>query len=119
MLTLEELLIETDSDLPIVATVIIGFENEGDLMLVYESMNYDTPSESHIKYALVEKQEVYTLAKKMHIPLIQLPVYIAKKYGVQPFCQAVPSEALALFKEILNYFASYGIKYQYKTKRKW
>lgn len=32
MLILEELLIETDSDLPIVATVIIGFENEGDFV---------------------------------------------------------------------------------------
>ena len=32
MLTLEELLMETDPDLPVVATVIIGFDDNGRLV---------------------------------------------------------------------------------------
>jgi len=117
MLTLEELLIETDVDLPIVATVIIGFDDKGCLKLEYEFMDYDTPLESHTKYAVVKKQEAYTLAKRANVSLTQLPAHIAKKYGVQPFCQAVPSEALALFKEILDFFVFHGVRYQLKDKQ--
>lgn len=116
MLTLEELLIETDEDLPIVATVIIGFDDKGCLMLEYAFMDYDVPSESHIKYAVVDKQEAYALGKKVNASLTQLPAYIAKKYGVQ-LGQAVPSEALALFKEILDFFVFHGVRYQLKDKQ--
>ena len=42
---------------------------------------------------------------------MQLPAYVFKKYGVQPFCQAVPSEARTLFKAILDFFAFYGANY--------
>ena len=104
--------------MPIVATVIIGFNEEGDLMLEYEIVNYDHPLESHIKNVVVDKQEAYILAKEVNISLTQLPAYIAKKYGVQPFCQSAPSEAIALFKEILGHFASSGVKYEYRIKYK-
>lgn len=114
MLTLEELLIETDEDLPIVATVIIGFDDNGGLVLEHEIMDYEVPEESCTKYAVVEKQEACALAKKVKVSLIQLPAYVLKKYGVLPFGQAVPSEARTLFKAILDFFVSYGVKYQLK-----
>lgn len=104
MLALEELLVETDEDLPIVATVIIGFDDNGCLVLEHKIMDYDVPEESRTKYAVVEKQEAYVLAKKVKVSLMQLPAYVFKKYGVQPFCQAVPSEARTLFKAILDFF---------------
>lgn len=116
MLALEELLIETDEDLPIVATVIIGFDDKGCLVLEYKFVNYDVPLESRTKYAVIEKQEAYTLAKRVNVSLTQLPACIGKKYSVQPFCQAVPSEAPALFKEILDFFVFHGVRYQLKDK---
>lgn len=116
MLTLEELLIETDQDLPIVATVTIGFDDNGYLILEHEIMDYEVPSESRTKYAVIEKQEAYALAKKVNVPMTQLPAYVLKKYGVQPFCQVVPSEARVLFKEILDFFVFHGVKYQLKDK---
>ena len=114
MLALEELLVETDEDLPIVATVIIGFDDNGCLVLEHKIMDYDVPEESRTKYAVVEKQEAYVLAKKVKVSLMQLPAYVFKKYAVQPFCQAVPSEARTLFKAILDFFAFYGVKYRLK-----
>ena len=69
MLALEELLVETDEDLPIVATVIIGFDDNGCLVLEHKIMDYDVPEESRTKYAVVEKQEAYVLAKKVKVSL--------------------------------------------------
>lgn len=117
MLALEELLIETDEDLPILAVVFVGFNDNGCLVLKYEFVNYEVPSESYTKYAVVEKEDAYTLAKKVNVSLIQLPAYIFERYGVRPLCQAVNSEALALFKEILGFFVFYGIKYQLKVRK--
>lgn len=45
--------------------------------------DYDNPSESHVKDDVIDKREAYTLAKDVNVPLIQLPAYMAKKYGVQ------------------------------------
>ncbi len=114
MLTLKELLIETDPDLPIVATMTVGFDDNGCLVLEYEIINYDIPSESRKKRAVVEKQEAYALANKLNISLILLPSYIFKRFSIQPFCQTVPSEAHALYKDILEFFVSYGVKYHLK-----
>lgn len=120
MLTLEELLIETDPDLPMVATMSVGFDDNGCLMLKYKFENWDVPSEPpHIdmKCAIVEKQEAYALARKLDVSLIRLPAYISKKFSVQPFCQGDPSEARVLFREILDFFVFHGVRYQLKGKR--
>mgnify|MGYP001544882255 CR=1 FL=1 len=118
MLTLQELLIETDPDLSRVATIITGFDDNGDLMFEYELTDYDYPSESYIKDVVVNKQEAYALAKDVNVSLTQLPAYIAKKHSVQPLCQSVPSEAATLFKEILDCLASFGVKYRQQIKRR-
>ncbi|MCE9191231.1 hypothetical protein K0G46_06830 [Phocaeicola vulgatus] len=117
MFTLEELLIETDPDLSRVATIIIGFDDNGNLVLEYD-LDDDNPSESYVKNVVIDKQDAYTLAKNENVSLIHYPAYIAKKYSVQPFCQSVPSEAIALFEELLDYLASSGVKYQRIIKRK-
>lgn len=117
MFALEELLIETDPDLSRVATVIVGFDDNGNLVFEYE-LDDDNPSELYVKDVVIDKQEAYALAKRVNIPLTQLPAYIQKKYSVQPFCQSVPSEAMALFQRILSYLASSGVKYQCLIKRR-
>lgn len=114
MLTLEELLMETDPDLPVVATVIIGFDDNGRLVLKHESIDYEAPSESFAQYAVIEKQAAYTMARKLNVALTQLPAFVCRKFSVQPFCRAVPSEARALFKEILDFYIYNGIRYQLK-----
>ncbi len=113
MLALEELLIETDPDLSRVATIITGFDYNGNLVFDFEITNYDYQSESFIKNIVIDKHEAYTLAKKENTSLIKLPDYIAKRYCIQPFCQSfLPSKATSLFSDILYYLATSGVKYK-------
>lgn len=117
MLTLEELLIETDPDLQLAATIVIGFDNNRNLILEYRSDDCNIPLETHIKYVSVSPENAYILAKEVHVTLTGLPNYIYKKYGIRPLCEAVPSEARTLFGEILDFYNYHGIRYQL-TKRK-
>lgn len=113
MLALEELLIETDPDLSRVATIITGFDDNGNLVFEFEITNYDYPSESFKKNIVIDKHEAYTLAKKANTSLIKLPAYIAKRYCIQPFCQSLlPSKATSLFSDILYYLATSRVKYK-------
>ena len=117
MLTLQELLIETNPDLSRVATIIVGFDDNGNLVFEYD-LDDDNPSDSYIKDVVIDKQDAYTLAKNANVSLVHYPAYIAKKYSIQIFCQSVPSEAMSLFKELLNYLTSSRVKYQCITRHK-
>lgn len=116
MFALEELLIETDPDLTLAATMVIGFDDNGHLVVEYKTTDYNIPEETRITYVSVDKDDAYVLAKKVHAALTGLPGYICKRYGVRPLCQAVPSEARALFGDILDFYKYHGVRYQL-TKR--
>ena len=64
MLTLEELLIETDPDLTLAATMVIGFDDNVNLALEYRVTDCNIPLETRIKYVSVDKENAYVLAKK-------------------------------------------------------
>lgn len=116
MLTLEELLIETDPDLTLAATMVIGFDDNGNLALEYRISNCNIPLEKRIKNVSVDKKDAYVLAKKVHVTLTGLPAYINKKYRIRPLCQGEPSKARVLFGDILDFYNYHGIRYQL-TKR--
>ena len=115
MLTLEELLIETDPDLTLAATIVIGFDDNGHLALEYRVTDCNIPLEPRVKYVYVDKEDAYVLAKKVNVSLIELPNYIFRMYGKLPLCETLPSEARALFGEILDFYKYYGIRYQLKN----
>lgn len=117
MLALEELLIETDSDLSIVETVVIGFDDSGRLVLEHNHRNYDDPALSYTRRAIAEKEEAYVLAKRLNVSLVQLPADVFRRFGVQPFGQALPSEGRALFKAVLDFFVSQGVRCRLEGKR--
>ncbi len=112
MLTLEELILETDGDMPIVASVITGFDDNGCLVIKYECVDYEHHSKTQSRCAVIEKQDAYTLAKKLKVSLTELPAYISSEYSIPASCQAVPSKAFDLFKEILDFIISYRINYK-------
>lgn len=115
MFTLEELLIETDPDLTLVATMVIGFDDNGNLALEYRVTDYNIPLEPRVKYVSVDKENAYVLAKKVNVALTKLPNYICHRYGKRPLCETVPSEARTLFREILDFYKYNGIRYQLKN----
>ena len=73
MFTLEELLIETDPDLTLAATMVIGFDDNGHLALEYRVTDCNNPLETRIKYVSVDKEDAYVLAKKVNVALTKLP----------------------------------------------
>lgn len=115
MFALEELLIETDPDLTLAATMVIGFDDNGHLALEYRVTDCNSPLETCVKYVSVDKEDAYVLAKKVNVALTKLPNYICRRYGRRPFCATVPSEARALFREILDFYEYNGIKYRLKS----
>lgn len=117
MLTLEELLIETDPDLTLAATMVIGFDDNGDLVLEYTITDCNAPLETRIKYVSVNKEDAYILAKKVKVALTKLPNYIYRRYGKRPLCETDPSEARALFGEILDFYKYNDIRYQLKNSQ--
>ena len=104
MLALEELLIETDPDLPIVVAIVIGFDDNANLIIEYEKTDYDISENSYKRQVTVNKEEAYNLAKKLNSSLTELPKVIAEEFAIKPFCETVPSQASALFKQIMKYF---------------
>ena len=117
MLTLEEPLIETDPDLTLAATMVIGFDDNVNLALEYRVTDCNIPLETRIKYVSVDKENAYVLAKKVNTTLTKLPSYICRRFGKRPLCETAPSEARALFGKILDFYNYHGIRYQL-TKRK-
>ena len=115
MFTLEELLIETDPDLTLAATMVIGFDDNRHLALEYRVTDCNNPLETRIKYVSVDKEDAYVLAKKVNVALTKLPNYICQRFGKRPLCETEPSEAHALFGEILDFYKSNGIRYQLKN----
>ena len=63
MLALEKLLIETDSDQPVVATVTVGFDDSSSLVFRLERTDYDQPERSFVKSAQIGREDAYQLAK--------------------------------------------------------
>ncbi len=72
MFTLEELLIETDPDLTLAATMVIGFDDNGHLALEYRVTDCNNPLETRIKYVSVDKEDAYVLAKKVNVGATKL-----------------------------------------------
>ena len=115
MFTLEELLIETDPDLTLVATMVIGFDDNRHLALEYRVTDCNNPLEPRIKYVSVDEEDAYVLAKKVNVALTKLPNYICQRFGKRPLCETDPSEVYALFGEILDFYKYNGIRYQLKN----
>lgn len=81
MLTLEEPLIETDPDLTLAATMVIGFDDNVNLALEYRVTDCNIPLETRIKYVSVDKENAYVLAKKVNTTLTKFQVIFAEDLG--------------------------------------
>lgn len=116
MLANQKTLIETDPDLQRVATIDIGFNDNGCLTVIYEVKDYDNTEDSYLKYAVIEKEDAYYLSKRLKVRLTQLPDYFEKEFGDSNPGEASLSEARMLFKDILNYFKYNHTHYQLKDE---
>lgn len=116
MLTLEELLIETDNDQPVVVSVTAGYNDDLCMVVRLEYENYEDKERSCTKDAIVAKDDAYKLAKAMKVEMNKLPAKICTEFGVPLNGFYTPSEACSIYDDILGIITAYGIRYKIQKK---
>lgn len=109
---LENYVMETDNDAPIVVTVSIGYSEKFELTIRATYTDY----EEHDKYGYeiyVRKENSYRLAKRLKTSMINLPDLIAHK--VDGYCEVVNADfrvASACFFELRDFLEKHGCHYK-------
>ena len=113
MLALEKLLIETDNDQPVVATVTVGFDDKSSLVFRLERTDYEQPARSFVKSAQISREDAYRLAKGLKVSLVEVPALLNTRFGVDFTADLhSPAEAFAIFPELFAFVSSFGLKSQ-------
>ena len=115
MLLLEELIIDSDGDMQIGSGIVAGFDDEKNFAVVLDYTNYETGYNRNT-WAIVEKEEALEMADYLKVRLTSLPKEILERFGDWSDI-AVPSEVEAVFKDILDFIISCGVRYQLKSNR--
>ena len=114
MLLLEEMIIDSDGDMQIGSGIVAGFDDDKNFAVVLDYTDYET-GYSRKTCAVVEKEESLMIADNLKTRLTALPQEIRERFGDSSDI-AVPSEVEAVFKEILDFIISCGVRYQLKNK---
>ena len=115
MLLLEELIIDSDGDMQFGSGIVAGFDDEKNFAVVLDYTDYETGYNRNT-WAIVEKEEVLEMADYLKVRLTSLPKEILERFGDWSDI-AVPSEVVAVFKDILDFIISCGVRYQLKSNR--
>lgn len=110
MLALEEIIVEINEDLSIWASVSVGFDDNGNLVLLMANGDCEHPVNNHETWAVVCKEDAYLFAGKIGITLTELPKMLSDRFRV-PYGLYTPSEARSLFGDILAFFLDSGVRY--------
>ena len=114
MLLLEEIIVESDGDLEIVSTIVVGFDDDKNLVVELETNDYEARRGNQRLWAVVEKEDALMLADHFKVKLTALPKVFDEKFGESG--AFVLSYVEARFKEILDFILDCGIHYQLITK---
>lgn len=109
MLALEHLIICSHEDFNDWSALIVGFNDQKQLVFQLEYINDNNPKLNRINFAYLDKEEAFSLAQKLHVSLINLPESFYKKFGSDCFCY--PSDVEQVFSDILQYIVSHQISY--------
>lgn len=116
MLTLEELLIETDNDQPVVVSVSVGYDDDLCLVVRLEYENYDERERSFTKDAIIAKEDSYKLAKALKVEMVKLPAKLCEEFGVPLNGFYTPSEACSIYDDVLGCISMHRIRYKMQKK---
>ena len=114
MLALEEWIAQSDDDLEIWASVTVGFDDDKNLVVKLEYIDYVENDNDYELKALIGLQDASRLSDKLDVRLTALPLAIKQRY-VSHSNVLVPSQVEARFKSILKFITGYGIRYRLKT----
>lgn len=109
----ERLLMETDSDLEIVAMVSAGINERGELVIEYEFEDYEDERRNFKRIAIVDRQEALLMANSLNVQVTDLPDELYEELG-EVGGVGVPSDAEGLFADVLDFILDCGAKYNLK-----
>lgn len=109
----ERLLIETDSDMEIVAVVSAGTNVKGELVVEYEFEDYEDEGNNFKKIATVDKDQALVMAGYLGVEVKDLPGELYDEFGELQGV-GVPSDAECVFADVLDFILDCGAKYDLK-----
>ena len=101
--------------MPIGSGIVAGFDDDKNFAVVLDYTDYETGYNRNT-WAIVEKEEALEMADYLKVRLTSLPKEILERFGDWSDI-AVPSEVVAVFKDILDFIISCGVRYQLKSNR--
>lgn len=114
-LTEEELLVESDEDLEIGASLSVGLDDRNRMVVQLEYVYYDDHRRDNTLYALLDQEETTTLADRLHVSTAELPATLRKHFDDHPVLPP-PSYVKGQFKEVLDFLIDCGARYRlYET----
>lgn len=117
MLTLQELLIETDNDQPVVISVSIGYNDDLCLVVRLEYENYDERERSYTKDAIITKEDSYKLAKALKVEMVKLPAKLCAEIGVPLNGFYLLSEACSVYNDVLDFILYHKTRYKIQKNK--
>ncbi len=109
----EELIMESDNDLPICSLITASFDGLQGLAVTLEHEDYEEPEYAYQVQATVGKEDVRLMAQNLGVSPPSLPSFLSSRFGNTSGTIA-PSEAEAVFKEILDFILDCGARYHLK-----
>lgn len=108
---LTEVIVESNDDLEIWASIVVGFDDDKSLVIELEYINYDDHTEDYVRKAVVDKMGAFLLAQQLRVALTDLPNALQKRFAVNHNAY-VPSQVKALFHEILAFLKENRVVYE-------
>ncbi len=112
-LNFEEVITESNDDLNIWASITVGFDTFGNLVVKKEFIDYDEHDRDRESYAVVDKDDVETMSRHLKTDKKALPAILFKKFG-DTSNTMVPSDVEKLFGDIVDFIFDCGAKCRLK-----
>ena len=110
-LALLEVLAESDDDLEIWASLVVGFDAAKNFIVRFEYTNYEERARDYDIDLLVEPDEAFRLARLWRVRLVELPRACRERFGrLNPYPQPVPSQVKRLFGALSDALRENGIR---------
>lgn len=113
MLTSERIIIESNSDLEIVATIVAGFDLLKNFVVQYHFEDYREDGKNYSHSAVINEEDAKTMANHLKVSLVDLPQVLYNEFG-DTTGLSVPSDVESAYKDVLDFILDCGAKYKLK-----
>lgn len=117
-LFLLQYIFSSDDDFNPVEDIYVGYDESFNLILLLEHTDHDFPLFNCHTYALIKKEDAFSLARKLSIPMTELPTVIsnAPDDSYYEIINPTLNEVRDCFKDIIDCFTDEKCRFQIVRK---